>query len=463
MERNRFCPHAIIHIYRNREDTAMLNFEEMIMLNVSLYAFSMLVTLFLLIGTVTDNERKKPFIISFTFLLISNIFMQLGEAGIWLFEGSPDNVILLYLSAQTSLVFNYVLVISYIHCLTSFIKEKTSVSPVPTRVVMGICAIFILLLFIALPNGWFFSFDEEGYIVYGSLYGLVRLSDAFFVIVEMLSVLKFRKVLTLRGTLILISFSVLPLTLAITMQFWWYPTPEYLSITLSLIMIYILFHGETTRQLAEKKLQLAQQETQLTESRISIMLSQIQPHFMYNMLTTIMYLCRTNPEEAEKTVGQFSRYLRANMDSLTLKQCIPFENEMNHVKTYLSLEKKRFGDKLRVELDIKEKDFMLPALTIQPIIENAVKYGMKKKKELVIQLKTYSDDNNYYIEILDNGRGFDENEAKNDGKSHIGIENVRNRLKMMRDGVLTIDSAIERGTKVVIKLQKTNKKSHDAK
>ena len=193
------------------------------------------------------------------------------------------------------------------------------------------------------------------------------------------------------------------------------------------------------------------------------MLSQIQPHFMYNMLTTIMYLCRTDPEEAEKTVGQFSRYLRANMDSLTLKQCIPFENEMKHVKTYLSLEKKRFGDKLRVELDIKEKDFMIPALTIQPIIENAVKYGMKKKKELVIQLKTYSDDNNYYIEILDNGRGFDVNEAKNDGKSHIGIENVRNRLKMMRDGVLTIDSAIERGTKVVIKLPKTNKKSHDAK
>ncbi|MCI5891905.1 MAG: histidine kinase, partial [Clostridiales bacterium] len=274
---------------------------------------------------------------------------------------------------------------------------------------------------------------------------------------EMLFVLKFRKVLTLRGTLILISFSVLPLTLAITMQFWWYPTPEYLSLTLSLIMIYVLFHGETTRQLAEKKLQLAQQETQLTESRISIMLSQIQPHFMYNMLTTIMYLCRTDPEEAEKTVGKFSRYLRANMDSLTLKQCIPFEKEMNHVKTYLSLEKKRFGDKLRVELDINEKDFMLPSLTIQPIIENAVKYGMRKKKELKILLKTYSDNDNYYIEIIDNGRGFDVNEVKNDGKSHIGIENVKNRLHMMCGGDLTIDSVPETGTTAVINIPKSKR------
>lgn len=436
----------------------MLDFNEMIMVNISLYVFSVLVTLFLLIGTVTDNERKKPFIISFIFLLISNIFMQLGEAGIWLFEGSRDNIVLLYLSAQASLVFNYVLVMSYIYCLTSFIREKTSVSSVPVRAVMAICTIFILLLFIALPNGWFFSFNEEGYIVYGPLYGLVRLSGAFFVIFEMLFVLRFCKVLSLRGTLMLISFSILPLALAICMQFLWYPTPEYLSLTLSLIMIYVLFHGETTRQLAEKKLQLAQQETQLTQSRISIMLSQIQPHFLYNTLTTIMYLCRTDPEEAEKTVAQFSHYLRANMDSITLKQCIPLDTEISHVKTYLWLEEKRFGSKLRTEFDIKENGFMIPALTIQPLIENAVKYGMKKKKELIINLKTYSDADSYYIEINDNGKGFDVNEKKNDGKSHVGIENVKNRLKMMRGGEMSINSVIDVGTNVIIKLPKETDK-----
>lgn len=439
----------------------MIDYEEMIVLNVSLYVFSMLVTLFLLIGTLTDTDRKKTFIISFIFLLVSNIIMQLGETGIWIFEGSTDNIVLLYLSALTSLVFNFVLSSSYIYCLTYFIREKTSISLIPARMVLVICTIFILLLFIALPYGWFFSFDENGKIVYGFLYDFVTLSGVLFAIFEMLFVLRYCKVLTLRGTLILISFSILPMFLSIAMQFLWYPTPEYLSITLSLVIMYVLFHGETTRQLAEKNLQLAQQETQLTENRISIMLSQIQPHFLYNMLTTIMYLCRTDPEEAEKTVGQFSRYLRANMDSLTLKQCIPFEKEMSHVKTYLLLEKKRFGDKLNVEYNITNKDFMLPSLTIQPIIENAVKYGMRKKKELKIQLKTYSDDNNYYIEIIDNGKGFDVNEEKNDGKSHIGIKNVRNRLEMMRGGDLTIDSVPDEGTKVIIKLPKINKKYPD--
>lgn len=184
------------------------------------------------------------------------------------------------------------------------------------------------------------------------------------------------------------------------------------------------------------------------------MLSQIQPHFMHNMLTTIMYMCRTDPEEAEKTVGQFSDYLRANMDSLTLKQCIQFETELKHVKTYWSLEEKRFGDKIRAVYDIQENSFMLPSLTIQPIVENAVKHGMRKDKQLTVTIRTYSDMDNYYVEINDDGRGFDVNAFKNDEKSHIGIKNVQQRLKMMCDGELTVNSVPDQGTDAVIKIPK---------
>ncbi|MGN1116665.1 MAG: sensor histidine kinase, partial [Candidatus Ornithomonoglobus sp.] len=180
------------------------------------------------------------------------------------------------------------------------------------------------------------------------------------------------------------------------------------------------------RDAAEKQ----KMEAELQDSRISIMLSQIQPHFLHNMLTTIMYMCRTAPEEAEKTVGQFARYLRANMDSLTLKRCIPFETELNHVKTYWSLEEKRFCSDIRAVYEIEETGFMLPPLTLQPLVENAVKHGMRADKPLTVTIKTYSDANHYYIEIRDDGIGFDINEKKNDRNSHIGIKNVRDRLKM---------------------------------
>lgn len=417
----------------------MTNFNEMSLLNVSLLVFSALVTLFLLIGAITDMNRKSRFMSSFIILLISNILMQLGEAGIWFFAGELENIVLLNISAMMSMVFSYVLISAYAHCLTEFVCERKKVSFVPNYIIMAICSIYILLSVISLFNGMFFSFDENGCFVNGPMYGLVRAFDLIVIIIGIFWVMCYRKILTLREISFLISFNVLPL-LSVTLQRFWEPTPQYMAVTLSLIVIYVLFHGEITRQLAD--------------SRISIMLSQIQPHFMHNMLTTIMYMCRTEPEEAEKTVGQFADYLRANMDSLTLKQCIQFETELKHVKTYWSLEEKRFGDKIRAVYDIQENSFMLPSLTIQPIVENAVKHGMRKGKQLTVTIRTYSDVNNYYVEINDDGRGFDVSAFENDGKSHIGIKNVQQRLKMMCGGELMVNSVPDQGTDAVIKIPK---------
>ena len=417
----------------------MPNFNEMSLLNVSLLVFSALVTLFLLIGAITDMNRKSRFMSSFIILLISNILMQLGEAGIWFFAGELENIVLLNISAMMSMVFSYVLISAYAHCLTEFVCERKKVSFVPNYIILAICSIYILLSVISLFNGMFFSFDENGCFVNGPMYGLVRAFDLIVIIIGIFWVMCYRKILTLREISFLISFNVLPL-LSMTLQRFWEPTPQYMAVTLSLIVIYVLFHGEITRQLAD--------------SRISIMLSQIQPHFMHNMLTTIMYMCRTEPEEAERTVGQFADYLRANMDSLTLKQCIQFETELKHVKTYWSLEEKRFGDKIRAVYDIQENSFMLPSLTIQPIVENAVKHGMRKGKQLTVTIRTYSDVNNYYVEINDDGRGFDVNAFENDGKSHIGIKNVQQRLKMMCGGELMVNSVPDQGTDAVIKIPK---------
>ena len=417
----------------------MTNFNEMSLLNVSLLVFSALVTLFLLIGAITDMNRKSRFMSSFIILLISNILMQLGEAGIWFFAGELENIVLLNISAMMSMVFSYVLISAYAHCLTEFVCERKKVSFVPNYIILAICSIYILLSVISLFNGMFFSFDENGCFVNGPMYGLVRAFDLIVIIIGIFWVMCYRKILTLREISFLISFNVLPL-LSMTLQRFWEPTPQYMAVTLSLIVIYVLFHGEITRQLAD--------------SRISIMLSQIQPHFMHNMLTTIMYMCRTEPEEAEKTVGQFADYLRANMDSLTLKQCIQFETELKHVKTYWSLEEKRFGDKIRAVYDIQENSFMLPSLTIQPIVENAVKHGMRKGKQLTVTIRTYSDVNNYYVEINDDGRGFDVNAFENDRKSHIGIKNVQQRLKMMCGGELMVNSVPDQGTDAVIKIPK---------
>lgn len=200
-------------------------------------------------------------------------------------------------------------------------------------------------------------------------------------------------------------------------------------------------------------------EVKLQESHISIMLSQIQPHFLYNTLNSIYYLCETNPMLAKSLVNSFSEYLRNNLSTLEERGLISFETELSHIKTYLEIEKVRFEDTLEIEYDIKCVDFTLPVLTVQPIVENAVKHGTSKKRgggKVVIS--TDEDKKNYIITVSDTGCGFDPSKKKDDGKRHIGIENVRQRLLNMCGGILTIESEIGVGTSATIKIPKGEEK-----
>lgn len=218
----------------------------------------------------------------------------------------------------------------------------------------------------------------------------------------------------------------------------------FLIIIVSLVLLY-LYRLKYQNRLAENELELAQ-------SRISIMLSQIQPHFLYNSLVVIRQLCGIDPKLAEETVVEFSEYLRGNLESLTQKKLIPFEQELHHVRTYLSIEKKRFGDELNVVYDINYEDFKLPALTLQPIVENAVHHGVTKKESGgTVTIKTGQTEKEAVITVTDDGIGFDpENPPKKDNKSHIGLENVTSRLAAMCGGTLTVNSKPGAGTTAVI-------------
>lgn len=116
---------------------------------------------------------------------------------------------------------------------------------------------------------------------------------------------------------------------------------------------------------------------ELQNSHIRIMLSQIQPHFLYNALTVIQSLCGSNPAAAENAVNEFADFLRGNMNVLTQDKPIPFLQDLEHTKHYLTLEKLRFGDLLRVEFELGPTLFRLPTLSLQPLAENAIRHGIR--------------------------------------------------------------------------------------
>jgi len=225
---------------------------------------------------------------------------------------------------------------------------------------------------------------------------------------------------------------------------------DYLTISIisCSLFSYIWLHLKFVRE---------HEDALMMEQRVQIMLTQIRPHFLYNALTVIQDLCRTNPEQAENATIQFARYLRGNMDALQTDAPISFTEELKHTKEYLSLEQMRFEDKLTVRYDIACESFFLPTLTLEPIVENAVRHGVRGNSdgrgEVAIATREYPD--RYEITVTDNGPGFDPAKQPQDqGRSHIGLQNVRDRLAQMRGGSLNIASAPGQGTCVTITIPK---------
>ena len=190
-------------------------------------------------------------------------------------------------------------------------------------------------------------------------------------------------------------------------------------------------------------------EAELKESRISIMLSQIQPHFIYNTLGTIERMCLKDPEKAFNLVRNFSLYLRGNFSELDSVTPIRFAEELKHVEYYVNIEKVRFPD-MSIEYDVEATEFVLPALSVQPLVENAIKHGlMRLETGGTVVIHSYETPTHFCVEVKDDGVGFDTS-LPIDEKKHVGLRNIRGRLKAMVDGDLILESKPDAGTKAVI-------------
>lgn len=219
-----------------------------------------------------------------------------------------------------------------------------------------------------------------------------------------------------------------------------------LSALMLVLQLFVYAKLELDKEKALKHL-----EKEVEESRISITLSQIQPHFLYNSLSGIKQLTEVNPELASEALEHFSYYLRRNLDSLVNKGFIPFTRELEHVKDYLYLETMRFPNKIHVDLQCNYTEFELPPLTVQTLAENAVRYGITKKVGSGhLLIKTIKTIDKIVIIIQDDGIGFNPHILKEDGRTHTGIENVRKRIELQCQGTLTVKSDINIGTTITI-------------
>ncbi|MBQ1250133.1 MAG: histidine kinase, partial [Clostridia bacterium] len=199
----------------------------------------------------------------------------------------------------------------------------------------------------------------------------------------------------------------------------------------------------------EKNMALAE----LKESRVAIMLSQIKPHFIYNTLGTIERMCLKDPQKAFELVRNFSLYLRGNFSELDSVAPIRFSEELKHVEYYVNIEKVRFPD-MTIQYEVEATEFVLPALSVQPLVENAIKHGlMRLESGGTVVIHSYETPTHFCVEVRDDGAGFDV-DAPVESKKHVGLRNIRSRLKDMVDGELLLESTPGVGTKALIMIPK---------
>ncbi|MBR2824464.1 MAG: histidine kinase [Clostridia bacterium] len=185
--------------------------------------------------------------------------------------------------------------------------------------------------------------------------------------------------------------------------------------------------------------------------RIQLMKTQIRPHFLFNTLSTIRAEYARDPDLGEQTLTKFSKYLRQNLDAMEEVDVIPFSREMEHTRLYADIEMLRFPS-VRVEYDLRDEDFVIPFLTVQPLVENAIRHGVRGRKEGIVSVSSRLEKNWHIVEIRDNGVGFDVSAPPKPGESHIGIENVRTRVEQVSGGSLQVKSEIGKGTTATLRI-----------
>ena len=203
---------------------------------------------------------------------------------------------------------------------------------------------------------------------------------------------------------------------------------------------FLLVYDLIRRYLAQQK------ESEQQRTRIAV--AQMRPHFIYNTLMSIYYLCAEDAEKTQRVIRDFNQYLQSNFTAIAEEKPIPFEKELEHTKAYLAVEQACHEGRLFVEFDTPVTFFRVPALTLQPIVENAVKYGLiPGLPPLYVFVTTENIGSGIQITVEDTGPGF---EQTVDNKPHIALNNIRQRLRALCGATLEIEPREAGGTKVTI-------------
>lgn len=426
--------------------------------NIAMEGVMAVILLFLFLSYLLQNKQsftKKPLLHMMgvmILLLLSHICLWVMLINKVHINYGPNPLRVEYIIDWALNYAFYVLLYLYLESLIIDGNKFHSLSYKPNKTILKIMIIggVLFITFYSFEVFDPYLYDIKGNEVFINLWGYIGMIVAIKLPLYFCIYLMIKNYKALNKSEIILTSGVLILTSALILL------DDFLGFSISyMLLAFFVFLLYLEIDLA-RDLTIREQEASLNELQTQIILSQIQPHFIYNVLTTISGLCEIKGAyEARDVVNNFADYFRLNLDSLRNEKYISFEKELEHVKTYLWLEKVRYEDYLNIEYQIETKDFRIPSLLVQPIVENAIVHGIQKKAVPgTILIRTYETKSEYVVEVKDDGVGFDKDNIVEDNRSHVGLKNVGERIKILCGGYLNIQSEINKGTSVELHIPK---------
>lgn len=399
------------------------------------------VIIMMLYITEKINDDKSCTNKYMTELLLAFFLLVILDAFAWMLDGKTQMLIILKVVCVINYIMGVICGVLFHYYLLAYLEVRTKVSRYLKYFVWPTSIIAVVLWFTSIWTGLVYSFEENGNFIYSDYHLCSLWLCSFSIVIDMVIVVYYRKNLGKRDTIIFLAYGLLPLAAIPFSAMLDTEVFIYMGMLFSIMLIHCIISVE--------------QHKQFLEQTTLLMHSQVQPHFLYNSLNVISYLCTEEPELAREATERFACYLRRNLDLLKSNELVPFADELNHTETYIWLEQLRFREKLTVVYNIENKMFKIPLITLQPIVENAIKHGICGREDGgIVRIGVEEMEKYYEIYVEDNGVGFDMNTVIFDEKDHVGIKSVRDRLKVMCNGTLEIESTIGIGTMVKIYLPK---------
>lgn len=394
-------------------------------------------------GMSLYGAGRRLMINAFSMMLIYNLCLLLLE--FTQIDSIPSPGILVFLLGTGTYIFPvitaYLVSLYIVHVISGNDREYRK----GFRALRAFSILAVLALLMVSISGKLVLVDAEGNFSYGSASMLGYVLILIYMVLDVVLLIIYGSILTHRQRYSIMTYLILPILSIFIRGFFPGVYLVALSSCISMMIMLVLIMREQSDILRK-------QERDNEQLKVDLMLSQIQPHFLFNVLYVIQEICLVDAETASQAISDFSRYLRHNMDSISINTPISFTEELEHVRHYVSLQQLRFGDALKVEYDLGPDDFKIPTLTLQPLVENAIRYGVRKSEEGAgtVTIRTIRTEGYYKIHVIDDGPGFVPDKEPEDGLSHTGIKNVRERLRRVCGGELIIESGQGKGTDAVI-------------